>query len=46
MEAGFPQGTEVIEARRSGRETGVDMANGIRAVAPRGDRTLGGWVVP
>ena len=38
MEADFPQGREVIEARSSGRGTGVNMANAIRATTPRGDQ--------
>jgi hypothetical protein len=38
MEAGSPQGTEVIEARSSGRNTIVSRANAIRAIAPRGDQ--------
>jgi hypothetical protein len=33
MEADFPQETEVVEARSSGRNTGVNMANDVRAIA-------------
>ena len=36
MEAGSPQGTEVIEARSSDRMACVNMANGICAIASRG----------
>jgi len=35
MEAGSPQGTEVIEARSSAGKTYVNMANAIRAIAPK-----------
>jgi hypothetical protein len=37
---GFARGTEVTEARSSGRNTGVNMANGIRAFASGATSTL------
>ena len=41
MEADFPQGVEGMEAQAFGRNADVNLANGIRAIAPEATSTLG-----
>jgi hypothetical protein len=41
MEADFPQGVEGMEAQAFGRNADVNLANGIRAIAPEATSNLG-----